>query len=63
MMCPKCRSQRLRKSTSGNARLVFPLPLFMVWVRCHNCGWRFCRFGLFPGRKFSGVTHRGEAAA
>lgn len=50
MTCPTCRSTHLKKSKSGNARVRFPLSLFMVWVRCYNCGRVFRRIGLCPGR-------------
>jgi hypothetical protein len=52
MHCPWCYSTDLKKSKSANARLAFPFSLFMVWVRCHNCGERFRRFGLFFGKGF-----------
>jgi hypothetical protein len=63
MKCPICRSSHVKKSKSGNAPLFFPLPLFVVSVRCHNCGWRFYRFGLFPGRKILAVSTQRRAAA
>jgi hypothetical protein len=55
-ICPRCRSTHVKKSESANSRLVFPLSLFMVWVRCHNCGRKFRRFGLLPGRHISDAT-------
>ena len=48
MNCPECASRAVWKK-SGNAQLAFPLKLFMVCVRCHNCGRTFRRFGLLPG--------------
>ena len=50
--CPKCSSLNIRKSKRGNARLVFPLSLFVTSLRCHNCGKRYLRFGVLPGREF-----------
>jgi hypothetical protein len=50
MKCPRCRSAKLWKSRRGNARLVFPLPLFVISIRCHHCGKRYLHFGLLPGR-------------
>jgi hypothetical protein len=50
MKCPQCRSSDLHKSERGNARLVFPLPLFVTSIRCYTCGNRYLHFGLLPGR-------------
>jgi transposase-like protein len=58
MFCPTCGSSDLKKSKSANARLVFPFPLFMVWVRCHACGRKFRRFGLFPASKVPAAIDR-----
>jgi hypothetical protein len=63
MICPMCRSPHIRKSRSANARLVFPLSLFMVWVRCHYCGARFAHFGLLPGSKIPDAAGHRQAAA
>jgi len=63
MICPSCHSNYLRKSKSANARLVFPLCWFVVWVRCHNCGKKFLRAGLFPGSKLADIAERQKAVA
>jgi hypothetical protein len=63
MNCPICNSKNVRKSRSGNAGVVFPLTLFMVWVRCHNCWRKFPRFGLFPGSTIPEVLDKRRAAA
>jgi DNA-directed RNA polymerase subunit RPC12/RpoP len=63
MICPTCHSKYLRKSKSGNARLVFPFSLFVVSVRCYNCGRRFLRAGLFPGSKITESAEKRQAVA
>lgn len=63
MKCPSCYSTRLRKSNRGNAHLVFPFRLFVVWVRCRDCGWAFRQFGLLPGNKISAAAHERRRAA
>jgi hypothetical protein len=63
MICPTCHSPHIRKSQSGNARLLFPLSLFMVWVRCYYCGKRFLRFGLVPGMKVPTAEGQRHVAA
>jgi hypothetical protein len=63
MMCPVCNSTTLKKSKSANARLVFPLSLLMVWVRCYHCGRKFFRFGLLPGRGIPEADEQQQTAA
>jgi transposase-like protein len=53
MNCPRCNSKNVRRSGSGNAGLLFPLTLFMVWMRCTNCWRKFPHFGFLPGSKIS----------
>ena len=60
MNCPTCNSKKVGKSRRANAGLVFPLTLFMVWVRCYSCGRKFCRFGLLPGNKIPQVAVSAE---
>jgi transposase-like protein len=62
MFCPTCGSNNLKTSKSANARLAFPFRLFMVWVRCHSCGRKFRRFGLFPAKKVPAAVDRQRAA-
>jgi len=47
MKCPHCSSTSVYLSKSGNARLVWPLRLFVVQVRCHDCSKSFYRRGVF----------------
>jgi len=60
MQCPYCRSNNVYKSKSGNTRLVWPLRLFVVRVRCHDCSKRFWRRGVLAGgaRVSSSPTER-----
>ena len=63
MVCPKCHSPNVYKSRSANAGLLFPARLFMVWVRCHYCGTKFCLFGLLPGAAIPDAPAERQAAA
>ena len=49
MECPNCRSTSVFKSKSGNARLIWPLRMFVVRLRCHNCSKMFYRRGALAG--------------
>ena len=56
MQCPRCRSQSVRVSRSGNARIFFPASMFVTSLRCHNCLKRFLR----PSRLIGGAQiHQG----
>jgi hypothetical protein len=51
--CPWCNTANVRKSKRGNARLMFPLSLCVVSIRCNDCGRRFQHYGFLPGRRVS----------
>jgi len=48
---PYCGSSEVFKSRRGNARIILPLRLFVVCVRCYDCGKRFFRRGVLAGGK------------
>jgi hypothetical protein len=49
MKCPNCDCRHLFQSRSGTARLIWPLRLFLVAIRCYGCHARFVRLHRFWG--------------
>lgn len=49
--CPHCKSNRIRPSRSGNARLPAILRLLLSVMRCHNCLKKHVRFGRPAGKR------------
>ena len=59
MDCPRCNSQAVYVSRSGNARIFFPASLLVSSIRCHNCSKRF----LVRSRLLGGVAMAKATAA
>ncbi len=49
MRCTRCGSDSVFQCKSGNASIIWPLRLFIVRVRCHNCSKLSYRWVMLVG--------------